>query len=171
MKDIDFGYNYEGYYQNITSPESLGNIKPFASRQTELNLSCDKLKSLNGIEKFSKLSELQISSDSLTDISSLKGLQSLKILNIYALQLKSLKGIESLPELKELSLSCNELKTLEGLKDLPALKKLTIQDDCIELIDLKSKISGKYPDMENSISDVFLTVPLAVAINTNISST
>jgi Leucine-rich repeat (LRR) protein len=150
LKDIDFGYSYEGYYQNITSPESLGNIKPFASRQTELNLSCDKLKSLNGIEKFSKLSELQISSDSLTDISSLKGLQSLKILNIYALQLKSLKGIESLPELKELSLSCKELKTLEGLKDLPALKQLTIPDDCIKLIDLKG-IAGA-----TNITELFL---------------
>jgi Leucine-rich repeat (LRR) protein len=93
--------------------------------------------SLDGAEKFSKLTELYFHNvKQVDDLGALANLTALQKLRLGGLLLKDLTVLGTHPSVKSLTLRCN-LESLEGLENFPSLEVLQIQstEDVSRLFD------------------------------------
>ena len=93
--------------------------------------------SLDGAEKFSKLTELYFHNvKQVDDLGALANLTALQKLRLGGLLLKDLTVLGTHPSVKDLTLRCN-LESLEGLENFPSLEVLQIQstEDVSRLFD------------------------------------
>ena len=94
---------------------------------TDLYLSCNKLTSVKGIEKFKNLEALYLNNNLLTSLEEIAELVNLKVLQIVGNKLTSIRGIENLVNLENICLDYNQLTSLEGIEKLINLKILHLE--------------------------------------------
>mgnify|MGYP002803881909 CR=1 FL=1 len=120
---------------NITSISKL-NLQPCV---ISLNLHCNLLKSIEGLENLKNLKHLDLSSNAIEAITGLECLVLLKYLNLSCNRITVVEGIGSLRQLAKLDLSYNVITDLSGLKSLAAgpscLTTLYFQGNQIQSID------------------------------------
>lgn len=108
---------------------SLDLLSPLSSLR-ELDLQCDHLGSLQGIEGCTLLSKLNIGPCRLLrSIESLQSCPQLSELHIFSCsQISTLEGLRSCPVLSELCLTrCPSITSLDGLQGCPQLTELNIE--------------------------------------------
>ncbi len=118
--------------QGLVSISALGD----AANKNALvvDLSENKLTSINGLEAFEKLSEVNLSKNGISTVESLKNLKFLKIMDLSYNNLPSISGVFSDSKIETLNLSHNKLTVLEGLSNLKTLKSLDVSNNLISKI-------------------------------------
>ena len=148
--------------QELDSLEPLRNMKHLIV----LNVSDNKLKSLDGIEgmtklkvlradknqitnagavkELKKLTKIYLSDNQLADLNGINNLTNLKYLDVSNNRLIDVKGIGKLKKLEDLSLSGNSLTNVKGIEKLKKLKVLPVRDN-------KLKSIGSIKKMKNLV--------------------
>uniref|UniRef100_A0A8C4RS31 Leucine-rich repeat and coiled-coil domain-containing protein 1 n=1 Tax=Erpetoichthys calabaricus TaxID=27687 RepID=A0A8C4RS31_ERPCA len=121
--------------KNITSLLEIPLIKNIKS----LNLHCNKISSMKGLEHVYRLRHLDLSSNQITRIEGLGLLTSLRTLNLSCNQITKIEGLSGLVNLFSLNLSYNKLNDVTGLLYLHGteqkLKYLDLHSNSISKIE------------------------------------
>ncbi|XP_028392315.1 leucine-rich repeat and coiled-coil domain-containing protein 1-like [Dendronephthya gigantea] len=120
-----------------------------------LNLHCNLLKNIEGLDSLRNLKHLDLSSNAIEAISGLDGLIFLKYLNLSCNKISVVEGLESLRQLAKLDLSYNIISNLSGLKSLSAgpscLATLYLQGNQIQSIDHIIDCLGDFNDLKDLV--------------------
>ncbi|XP_063306419.1 leucine-rich repeat and coiled-coil domain-containing protein 1 [Pelobates fuscus] len=105
------------------------------SHLISINLHCNQICKLEGLEHLRNLQHLDLSSNLITRIEGLDSLMCLRTLNLSCNQLTKIEGLEGLLNLRELNLTYNRIHDLTGLIPLHAqtykLSHLYLHSNCI----------------------------------------
>ncbi len=116
---------------------------------TELNLSSNEIKKIDGLDKLKKLQNLYLDSNQITKIEGLHNLKKLQLLYLHSNQIDKIERLDSLPVLKSLDLSSNQITQIEGLEKLKTLEVLFLTSNKIRKIDGLNKL--------NKLNSLFLS--------------
>ncbi|KAM8966854.1 leucine-rich repeat and coiled-coil domain-containing protein 1 [Pelodytes ibericus] len=109
------------------------------SHLLSVNLHCNKICKIEGLDHLQYLQHLDLSSNLITRIEGLDSLVRLRSLNLSCNKLTKIEGLEELFNLKELNLSYNQIQDLTGLRPLHGqrhkLSHLYLYSNCINDID------------------------------------
>uniref|UniRef100_A0A8C5QPI0 Leucine-rich repeat and coiled-coil domain-containing protein 1 n=1 Tax=Leptobrachium leishanense TaxID=445787 RepID=A0A8C5QPI0_9ANUR len=104
-----------------------------------INLHCNQISKIEGLEHLRNLRHLDLSSNRITSIQGLDLLTCLRSLNLSCNRLTKIEGLEGLRSLRELNLSYNRIHDLAGLIPLHGqtgnLSHLYLHSNCINDID------------------------------------
>ncbi|XP_053322716.1 leucine-rich repeat and coiled-coil domain-containing protein 1 [Spea bombifrons] len=104
-----------------------------------INLHCNQLSRIEGLEHLHHLQHLDLSSNLITRIEGLGSLKSLCTLNLSCNKLSKIEGLQGLINLKELNLSYNHINDITGLmllsRQSQKLKRLYLHSNCISDIE------------------------------------
>jgi hypothetical protein len=100
-----------------------------------LDLCRNELTGIKGLEALVNLLELWLSGNELTEIKGLETLVKLQSLNLFNTRLTEIKGLETLVNLQSLDLSFNQLTGIKGLETLVNLQSLDLSSN--QLTDIK----------------------------------
>jgi internalin A len=91
-----------------------------------LNLRSNKIKSLKGIEKLTKMYKciIDLSFNQIESIEELSVLKNIDFLQLRSNKIKHLEPLENLTELTYLDLRKNQIESIKGLQKLVKLKNL-----------------------------------------------
>ncbi|CAL6030665.1 leucine-rich_repeat domain-containing protein [Hexamita inflata] len=112
---------------DISNSESICNEK-----LTSLNLSQNKLKSLNGFGDLTNLSSLDVSGNQLNSVEELAYLTNLKELNISFNAIKSIQTLHRLVKLAYFNLICNKVLDIETCLRMKGLLDLRTKNNIIQ---------------------------------------
>ncbi|XP_031569336.1 leucine-rich repeat and coiled-coil domain-containing protein 1-like [Actinia tenebrosa] len=98
----------------ITSMKDLNLYNELVS----LNLHCNNITRIEGLESLCNLKHLDLSSNQITVIEGLGGLTSLRTLNLSCNKIKLIEGMEMLKSLCKFDASYNFIDNISGFKDL-----------------------------------------------------
>lgn len=101
-------------------------------KATELVVSQNQLKSMDGIEKAKNLILLDAGFNQIANIAKIEKLQNLEVLYLETNKIKNIKPLQELTKLKELSLMENELTDISSLSNLSELRILKLTENKIE---------------------------------------
>uniref|UniRef100_A0A0G4GTD4 Uncharacterized protein n=1 Tax=Chromera velia CCMP2878 TaxID=1169474 RepID=A0A0G4GTD4_9ALVE len=112
-----------------------------------LNLHANRIKSMVGLENFSRsLEELVLSSNQIQAIENTEHLTSLRILDLSSNALRSLGGLAPLTELRKLMVAYNQISSLEGLQQMwggeYSLLCLDVRGNCIDSFHQLTSLGG-----------------------------
>ncbi|PFH31367.1 hypothetical protein BESB_028020 [Besnoitia besnoiti] len=100
-----------------------------------LNLHCNRLTSLAGIESLQLLEELVASANEIRRLEGLRGLKKLRVLDLSANKLSDVVGLCGLTSLVCLALAFNRIETLDGFQHIwgPGyrLERLDLRGNCV----------------------------------------
>jgi len=97
-------------------------------RVTNLRLHANKLTSVKGLEKLTKLEVLELNNNQLINVTGLEKLTKLRALDLSKNQLTDVTGLEKLIQLTHLYLADNQLTKLpEGMEKLTRLRELHLR--------------------------------------------
>lgn len=96
--------------------EQITDISPlFGSRITQLNLSCNPISSIEGIEQIPELRSLKLTDTDITDIEPLRGLKYLEYLQIDKTNVTNIDAVEDLTNLYWLNISDTKVTKITTL--------------------------------------------------------
>jgi len=157
-------YNDETMTIEMTQA-SIDSITTLELDNNSIN-STEKIQSINGIEKFTKLTRLDLAFNNISDISKLQYLTNLESLSLEANNISNIDAISRLVKLKTLYLNYNDITTIPvlncaGLTYLNlATNRLTDISNISSLTNLEEvylydyTINGVETDRANAIADI-----------------
>eukprot|EP00941_MAST-03F_sp_MAST-3F-sp1_P005025 g5025.t1 len=138
-----------------------GEEKPRPWQCAAMDCSLNHLRRLDQKElgKLTALRYLNLSCNQLRDIHGLQSLPNLRVLDLSSNQIESMKrGLQGLKKLKELNLSLNKIKVIEGMDDLETLHTLRINCNNANLLGSIEGLSGLriFEARRNALTEVNL---------------
>ena len=114
---------------NISS-DKIDSIEPLkkVSVGGTLTLSAKNVADLSPLAAYTTLTTVDVNSKQVDNLKWLTPMTSLKYATIYAPKLASIEGIPTAPQLKDLILAGMEIKDLKPLNSLPAIKRLDMRN-------------------------------------------
>lgn len=153
--EIDFrqAYGEKKQLRSINlSQNNLVKLNPSLEKTLQfLNVSFNKIKSLNGIESCVNLKFLNVMGNQISSVTGLGLLQNLREAIIAFNQLSQLKEVGTLKNLQLLDLSHNKIIDYDKVAPLSSLKKLAV-------LSLQGNMVAKTSTYLNVISKMFQTV-------------
>ena len=134
----------------------------YAINTPSINLSENKITSVNALAGLKQLRTLDISDNSIESIVALLNLVNLTSLNAGGNKLVSIGAVSNLTVLTSLDLSRNSITDVSALKDLTALKKLNLSDNFIS----SAQFASSFDSLDLSYN-VFTTTADLVVIKAN----
>ena len=96
-----------------------------------LRVDRNRVACIENLQACTSLKSLDLSSNKLESLEGLAGMQSLRELKVNFNFITSLKPLHALPSLKEIQIDSNRLSSLEGIQCLPTLETLHANDNAI----------------------------------------
>ena len=119
------GFGPDDPKMGITSVAHLPSM--LSQGLTSLDMSQNRISSLQGLEQFPKLATLKLSINSLSDISLISSLTSLKVLDLSINAIADLTPLKALVSLRDLDLSGNKFTDLTPIAGLVGLTRLSLE--------------------------------------------
>lgn len=134
----DSGFVYESEAGCITG---LRDLRCFPNLRW-LEIENHRLKSLDGLEKLTRLKQLRLQRAEVRDISVLRALKSLEILDLAFNNIEDITPLKKLLRLKQLDLSHNKIVDIYPLSTLCKLEFLSLKYNKITNIDVLLNLNG-----------------------------
>ncbi len=152
--------------------KSLEGLKKFSEIDT-LILDCMSIDDLNGIKNLKSTEHLSLASNEITDIRFLNSLKNLKYLDLRGNNIKDISPLSKLHKLEELYLDDNLIEDISPLRKLKKLRVLSLNHNNIRKISVKmknrrlQKLSAAFNDIEDIYGISSLTELIDVNLQNN----
>ena len=143
--------------QNLIALDAHDITEADALKVKELELFCEHIKLIEGLEKFKNLTNLYLSSNSISDLTPLAGLSNLKMLWLHSNHISNLKPLKTLTNLTILNLYHNHISNIEPLTQLSNLTALFLDDDQIADILQRTKTEEEFQEVKNKLDKLPVT--------------